>query len=77
MVSASHILKKASSDEEFKVAEEQIQAIRERLVDGEDFVKCVQEESDDGGNDEIGNFRKGRMVPSLKRRLFHGSRSVE
>ena len=71
MVSASHILKKASSDEEFKAAEEQIQAIRERLLGGEDFVKCVQEESDDGGNDgNLGTFGKGRMVPEFEKAAF-------
>jgi parvulin-like peptidyl-prolyl isomerase len=71
MVSASHILKKASSDEEFKIAEEQIQAIRERLVGGEDFVKCVKEESDDGGNDgNLGTFGKGRMVPEFEKAAF-------
>ena len=71
MVSASHILKKASSDEEFKAAEEQIQAIRERLLGGEDFVKCVQEESDDGGNDgNLGTFGKGRMVHEFEKAAF-------
>ena len=71
MVSASHILKKASSEKEFKVAEEQIQAIRQRLLSGEDFVKCVQEESDDGGNDgNLGSFGKGRMVPEFEKVAF-------
>ena len=71
MVSASHILKKASSEKEFKVAEEQIQAIRQRLLGGEDFVKCVQEESDDGGNDgNLGSFGKGRMVPEFEKVAF-------
>ena len=71
MVSASHILKKASSEKEFKVAEEQIQAIRQRLLSGEDFVKCVQEESDDCGNDgNLGSFGKGRMVPEFEKVAF-------
>ena len=71
MVSASHILKKASSEKEFKVAEEQIQAIRQRLLSGEDFVKCVQQESDDGGNDgNLGSFGKGRMVPEFEKVAF-------
>ncbi len=71
MVSASHILKKASSEKEFKVAEEQIQAIRQRLLSGEDFVKCVQEESDDGGNDgNLGSFGKGRMVHEFEKVAF-------
>lgn len=71
MVSASHILKKASSEKEFKVAEEQIQAIRQRLLGGEDFVKCVQQESDDGGNDgNLGSFGKGRMVPEFEKVAF-------
>ena len=71
MVSASHILKKASSEKEFKVAEEQIQAIRQRLLSGEDFVKCVQEESDDGVNDgNLGSFGKGRMVPEFEKVAF-------
>ena len=71
MVSASHILKKASSEKEFKVSEEHIQAIRQRLLSGEDFVKCVQEESDDGGNDgNLGSFGKGRMVPEFEKVAF-------
>ena len=71
MVSASHILKKASSDEEFENAEKEILLIRDRLLGGEDFVKCVQEESDDGGNDgNLGTFGKGRMVPEFERAAF-------
>ena len=71
MVSASHILKKASSDEEFENAEKEIFSIRDRLLGGEDFVKCVQEESDDGGNDgNLGTFGKGRMVPEFERAAF-------
>ena len=71
MVSASHILKKASSDEEFENAEKEILSIRDRLLGGEDFVKCVQEESDDGGNDgNLGTFGKGRMVPKFEEAAF-------
>lgn len=71
MVSASHILKKASSDEEFENAEKEILSIRDRLLGGEDFVKCVQEESDDGGNDgNLGTFGKGRMVPEFEKAAF-------
>lgn len=71
MVSASHILKKASSDEEFENAEKEILLIRDRLLGGEDFVKCVQEESDDGGNDgNLGTFGKGRMVPEFEEAAF-------
>ena len=71
MVSASHILKKASSDEEFENAEKEIFLIRDRLLGGEDFVKCVQEESDDGGNDgNLGTFGKGRMVPEFEEAAF-------
>ena len=71
MVSASHILKKASSDEEFENAEKEIFSIRDRLLGGEDFVKCVQEESDDGGNDgNLGTFGKGRMVPEFEEAAF-------
>ena len=71
MVSASHILKKASSDEEFENAEKEILSIRDRLLGGEDFVKCVQEDSDDGGNDgNLGTFGKGRMVPEFEEAAF-------
>lgn len=71
MVSASHILKKASSDEEFENAEKEILSIRDRLLGGEDFVKCVQEESDDGGNDgNLGTFGRGRMVPEFEEAAF-------
>ena len=71
MVSASHILKKASTEEEFQSAEKDITEIRERLLGGEDFVKCVQSESDDGGNDgNLGTFGKGRMVPEFEKAAF-------
>ncbi|MEC8420885.1 MAG: peptidylprolyl isomerase [Verrucomicrobiota bacterium] len=71
MVSASHILKKASTEEEFQSAEKEIIAIRERLLGGEDFVSCVQSESDDAGNDgNLGTFGKGRMVPEFERVAF-------
>ena len=71
MVSASHILKKASSDEEFENAEKEIFSIRDRLLGGEDFVKCVQKESDDGENDgNLGTFGKGRMVPEFEEAAF-------
>jgi parvulin-like peptidyl-prolyl isomerase len=59
------------SDEE---ALAKAQAIRKRVVGGEDFAKVAKDESDDtgsasmGGN--LGNFKKGMMVPPFEQAAF-------
>jgi foldase protein PrsA len=71
MVTASHLLKKAVTEEESKTAEKQIIDIRERLKDGGNFTDCVKEESDDKVNDgHLGTFGKGRMVPEFEDAVF-------
>ncbi|MDG1139578.1 MAG: peptidylprolyl isomerase [Opitutales bacterium] len=70
-VTASHLLKKASSEEEFTRAEEAIFAIREKIEAGADFTELVRQESDDGGNDgDLGAFARGRMVPEFEKAAF-------
>ena len=71
MVTASHLLKQASTGMEFEEAEKQIKDIRTRLEGGENFVECVKAESDDSGNDgHLGRFGKGRMVPEFENVVF-------
>ena len=68
MLSASHLLKMAKSDEEFEKALAEVKALRERLQKGEDFTELVRAESDDKGNDgNLGTFGKGRMVPEFEK----------
>ena len=50
------------------------QAIRKRLLAGEDFAAIAKAESDDGGSGaqggELGEFRKGMMVPPFETAAF-------
>jgi peptidyl-prolyl cis-trans isomerase C len=50
------------------------QAIRKRLVDGEDFATVAKAESDDAGSGaqggDLGEFRKGMMVPPFETAAF-------
>ena len=50
------------------------QAIRKRLVDGEDFATIAKAESDDQGSGaqggDLGEFRKGTMVPPFEAAAF-------
>ena len=71
MLSASHLLKMAKTDEEFEKALEQVKALRDRLHKGEDFTELVRAESDDKGNDgNLGTFGKGRMVPEFEKAAY-------
>jgi parvulin-like peptidyl-prolyl isomerase len=71
MVTASHLLKKASTSEEFMIAEKQIVDIRKKLMDDGNFTECVKVESDDKVNDgHLGTFGKGRMVPEFEEVVF-------
>ena len=42
MLSASHLLKMAKTDEEFEKALEDVKVLRERLLKGEDFTELVR-----------------------------------
>jgi len=50
------------------------QALRKRLVDGEDFATVAKAESDDAGSGaqggDLGEFRKGMMVPPFEEAAF-------
>ena len=71
LLTASHILKKASSAAEFEQAEKEVAILRARLEEGEDFVELVRKESDDSQNDgHLGEFGRGRMVPPFEKAAF-------
>ena len=59
------------SDDEAKAKAE---AIRKRIVGGEDFAKIAKEESDDTSSGEkggdLGEFKKGMMVPPFETAAF-------
>ena len=71
LLTASHILRKASSEAEFDEAEKEVAILRARIEEGEDFVELVRKESDDSQNDgHLGQFGRGRMVPSFEKAAF-------
>jgi len=71
LLSASHILKKASTEAEFEEAQKAVSILRGRVEGGEDFVELVRQESDDSQNDgHLGQFGRGRMVPSFEKAAF-------
>ena len=58
------------SDDEAKAKAE---AIRKRIVGGEDFAKVAKEESDDSSGEkggDLGEFKKGMMVPPFETAAF-------
>ncbi|MEC8013887.1 MAG: peptidyl-prolyl cis-trans isomerase [Verrucomicrobiota bacterium] len=70
-VTASHLLKKASTEEEFAQAKKVILEIRDKIEKGDEFVDWVRKESDDSGNDgNLGEFGRGRMVPEFEKAAF-------
>ena len=71
LLTASHILKMAKTEEEFARAEEQIIKIRKKIEDGDPFIDMIKKESDDSQNDgHLGTFGKGRMVPPFEKAAF-------
>ncbi len=71
LLTASHILKMAKTEEEFDRAEQQIIEIRKKIENGEAFVDLIKKESDDSQNDgHLGTFGKGRMVPPFEKAAF-------
>ena len=70
-LTASHLLKKASTEEEFVEKEQAVLDLRKKIEQGMDFVEAVREESDDAVNDgHLGTFGKGRMVPEFETVAF-------
>ncbi len=75
-VKASHILIKAgekATPEEKQKAKEKIDALRARLMSGEDFAKLAKENSEDGSaanGGDLGFFRKGEMVKPFEDAAF-------
>jgi peptidyl-prolyl cis-trans isomerase C len=71
LLTASHLLKKASSEAEFEEVEKEVSSLRQRIEKGEDFVELVKTESDDSQNDgHLGQFGRGRMVPAFEKAAF-------
>ena len=71
LLKASHILKKATTKDEFKEAKLLILSIRQRIEEGEDFAKLARSESDDGqGDGNLGTFGKGKMVAEFEEAAF-------
>jgi len=75
-VRAGHILIKAEEKafpEEKQKAKEKIDALRARLMSGEDFAKLAKENSEDGSaqnGGDLGYFRKGAMVKPFEDAAF-------
>lgn len=75
-VKASHILIKVSdkaTPEQKKTAKEKIDALRAKLMSGEDFTKLAKENSEDGSatnGGDLGYFRKGEMVKPFEDTAF-------
>jgi peptidyl-prolyl cis-trans isomerase C len=71
LLTASHILRKASSEAEFEEAQKEVAILRARIEGGEDFVELVRKESDDSQNDgHLGQFGRGNMVPPFEQAAF-------
>ncbi len=73
---ASHILLRAAEGDSAQVHKDkkaQAEALRERLVKGEDFATLAQQFSEDGSKEkggDLGFFPKGAMVPAFDTAVF-------
>jgi peptidyl-prolyl cis-trans isomerase C len=71
LLTASHILKMAQTEDEFAIAEKKIIEIKKQFHEGENFIELVKQESDDAQNNgHLGTFGKGRMVPPFEKAAF-------
>ena len=71
LLTASHILKMAQTEDEFAIAEKKIIEIKKQLHEGENFIELVKQESDDAQNNgHLGTLGKGRMVPPFEKAAF-------
>ncbi len=73
-VKARHILLQINPERTSEQAEEQMQAIRQRLDAGEDFAALAAELSDDPGSKtqggDLGFFGRGQMIPEFETAAF-------
>jgi peptidyl-prolyl cis-trans isomerase D len=75
---ARHILIRTpptATEEELLAFEEQMDVIRQRIVDGEDFAEVAKVESQDPGTaqngGDLGTFTRGEMVPAFEEAVFN------
>ncbi|MDX1497233.1 MAG: SurA N-terminal domain-containing protein [Salinisphaeraceae bacterium] len=71
---ASHILVQVDEDTDEDAAQQKVQALKERLDNGENFSELAKEASDDIGSadkgGDLGWISKGVMVPEFEEALF-------
>lgn len=73
MASARHLLVAVNNPEEKEEKRAKAEALRQRLLAGEDFATLVRKESDDPGSRETGGlytFPRGQMVPEFEEASF-------
>ncbi len=73
-VRARHILLRITPDRPAELAENELQAVRQRIEAGEDFAELAKEVSEDESNSarggSLGYFGRGRMVPAFEEAAF-------
>lgn len=66
-VRASHILKAPKRGEDRQAAYEELRGVRERLLDGADFVAIAREHSDKPENEtDLGYFKRGELMEEFE-----------
>jgi len=70
-VRVSQVFKEPKSQEEAKTAYQFLRKVRERLLDGEDFVAVAEETSDKKGEEiDLGFFKQGDTMPEIESLTF-------
>lgn len=73
-IQARHILLRITPDRPAELAENELQAVRQRIEAGEDFAELAKEVSEDESNStrggSLGYFGRGRMVPAFEEAAF-------